>query len=135
MKGIFVLQNDTVQIEEFSYPLEDFLLDEPDFKAPKNGELIYHRGQGSTLIIEGKHSEAEKEYPSEDMELYIGRKSMYRRAHKARRGAVKPSKAKRSARKAAKPSANKPAVVKKEEKPQTTQISKPVTEEKNNADH
>ena len=135
MKGIFALQNDTVQIEEFSYPLEDFLLDEPGFKAPKNGELTYHRGQGSTLITEGKHSEADKDYPSEDMELYIGRKSMYRSAHKARRSAVKPSKAKRSARKAAKPSANKPAAVKKEEKPQTTQTSKPVTEEKNNADH
>ncbi len=135
MKGLFSLQNDTVQIEEFSYPLEEFLRDEPDFKAPKNGELTYHRGQGSTLIIEGKQSEADKDYPSEDMELYIGRKSMYRSAHKARRGAVKPSKAKRSARKAAKPSANKPAAVKKEEKSQTTQISKPVTEEKNNADH
>lgn len=135
MKGIFSLQNDTVQIEEFSYPLEEFLLDEPDFKAPKNGELTYHRGQGSTLIIEGKHSEADKNYPSEDMELYIGRKSMYRSAHKARRSAVKPSKAKRSNKKTAKPSANKPAASTKEEKPKTAQTSKPVTEETNNADH
>ncbi|MCG7878279.1 MAG: hypothetical protein N0C90_18390 [Candidatus Thiodiazotropha endolucinida] len=135
MKGIFSLQNDTVQIEEFSYPLEEFLLDEPDFKALKNGELTYHRGQGSTLIIEGKQSEAEKDYPSEDIELYIGRKSMYRSAHKARRGAVKPSKAKRSNKKTAKPSANKPAASTKEEKPKTAQTSKPVTEETNNADH
>lgn len=135
MKGVFSLQNDMVQIEEFSYPLEEFLLDEPDFKAPKNGELTYHRGQGSTLIVEDKHSEADKDYPSEDVELYIGRKSMYRSAHKARRGAVKPSKAKRSVRKAAKPSADKPATSPKEEKPKTVQASKPVTEEKNNADH
>lgn len=134
MKGTFTLQNDTVQIEEFSYPLEEFLLDEPDFKAPENGELIYHRGQGLTLIIEGKHSEADKDYPSEDMELYIGRKSMYRSAHKARRSAVKPSKAKRSTKKAAKPTAEKPATP-KEDKPKTTQASKPVTEETNNADH
>ena len=63
MKGTFTLQNDTVQIEEFSYPLEEFLRDEPDFKVPKSGELIYHRGQGSTLIIAGKQSEAEKDYP------------------------------------------------------------------------
>ena len=135
MKGLFSLQNDTVQIEEFSYPLEEFLRDEPDFNAPKNGELTYHRGQGSTLIIEGKHSEAEKDYPSEDIELYIGRKSMYRSAHKARRSAVKPSKAKRSTKKAAKPTAEKPAASPKEDKPKTNQASKPVTEEKNNADH
>ena len=135
MKGIFSLQNDTVQIEEFSYPLEEFLRDEPDFKAPENGELTYHRGQGSTLIIEGKHSEADKDYPSEDMELYIGRKSMYRSAHKARRGAVKPSKTKRSTKKAAKPKAEKPAASAKEDKQKTAQTSKPVTEEKNNADH
>ncbi|MCC3860728.1 hypothetical protein [Pseudemcibacter aquimaris] len=135
MKGLFSLQNDTVQIEEFSYPLEEFLLDEPDFKAPKNGELTYHRGQGSILIIEGKHSEVEKDYPSEDIELYIGRKSMYRSAHKARRSAVKPSKTKRPTKKAAKPTAEKPAASPKEDKPKTTQASKPVTEEKNNADH
>jgi hypothetical protein len=134
MKGLFSLQNDTVQIEEFLYPLEEFLRDEPDFKTPKNGELTYHRGQGSTLIIEGKHSEADKDYPSEDMELYIGRKSMYRSAHKARRSAVKPSKAKRSTKKAAKPTAEKPATP-KDDKPKTTQASKPVTKEKSHADH
>ena len=135
MKGTFTLQNDTVQIEEFSYPLEEFLRDEPDFKAPKSGELIYHRGQGSTLIIAGKQSEAAKDYPSEDIELYIGRKSMYRSAHKARRSAVKPSKATRSTKKAAKPTAHKPAASPKEDKQKTAQTSKPVTEEKNNADH
>jgi len=69
------------------------------------------------------------------MELYIGRKSMYRSAHKARRSAVKPSKVKRSTKKAAKPSADKPAASPKEEKPKITQASKTVTKEKNNADH
>lgn len=135
MKGLFSLQNDKVQIEEFSYPLDEFHLDEPDFKAPKNGELTYRRGQGSTLIIEGRHSEADKDYPSEHMELYIGRKPMYRSAHKARCGAIKPSKAKQSTQKVSKSTAEKPAASIKEEKPKTTQASKAVTEEKNHADH
>ena len=136
LKGIFKIQNDTVQIEEFLYPLEEFLLDEPDFKAPKSGELTYHRGRGAVLIVNGKHSEAEKDYPNEDMELYIGRKSMYRSAHKARRSAVKPSKAKCSQKKAAKASVTNPPSSQKEEKPQTsTRASKSAIEEKTHADH
>ena len=135
MKGTLTLQNDTVHIEEFSYPLEEFLMDEPDFKALKNAEIIYHRGQGTTVIVDGKHREADQDYPSETIEVYIGRKSMYRSAHKARRSAIKPSKIKRAQKKTTKASVDKPTATKKEEKQQTTQTNKPVTEEKRDADH
>ena len=51
MKGTLKVKDDTVTIEEFSYPLEQFLIDEPDFKAPKADQLVYRRGEGTLLYI------------------------------------------------------------------------------------
>lgn len=88
MKGTFKVTHDTVTIEEFSYPLEQFLIDEPKFKAPDADSLTYERGEGCLLIKGEKIEKAEKAYPSDLIELFIARKRSYRGAFKARRNAA-----------------------------------------------
>ena len=88
MKGTLKVKDDTVTIEEFSYPLEQFLIDEPDFKAPKADQLVYRRGEGTLLYIGDDTKKDEKTYPSEMMEIFIARKKSYRGAFKARRNAT-----------------------------------------------
>ena len=75
MKGIFKVADKTVFIEEFAYPLGEFLKDEPEFKSPK-GDFIYKQGE-PVAKIEG--------YSSKVLDLYIARKNLYRAAYKARR--------------------------------------------------
>lgn len=88
MKGTFKVTKDTVTIEEFSYPLEQFLVDEPDFKAPDADELFYQRGEGTLLFTGDKTEKAGKAYPADTIEIYIARKRSYRGAFKARRNAA-----------------------------------------------
>ena len=88
MKGTLKVKDDTVTIEEFSYPLEQFLIDEPDFKAPKADELVYRRGEGTLLYIGEDTKKDEKNYPTDMMEIFIARKKSYRGAFKARRNAT-----------------------------------------------
>tara|TARA_B100001778_G_C18397802_1_gene542787 strand:- start:244 stop:591 length:348 start_codon:yes stop_codon:yes gene_type:complete len=76
MKSIFKVADKTVHIEEFSYPLDEFLKDEPDFLAPKEGELIYKQGESLSK---------ESGYSSKILDQYIVRKNLYRDAYKARR--------------------------------------------------
>lgn len=75
MKGIFKVADKTVFIEEFAYPIGEFLKDEPEFKSPK-GDFIYKQGE-PVAKIEG--------YSSKVLDLYIARKNLYRAAYKARR--------------------------------------------------
>lgn len=88
MKGTLKVKDDTVTIEEFSYPLEQFLIDEPDFKTPKADQLVYRRGEGTLLYIGDDTKKDEKTYPSDMMEIFIARKKSYRGAFKARRNAT-----------------------------------------------
>lgn len=88
MKGTLKVKGDTVTIEEFSYPLEQFLIDEPDFKAPKADELLYQRGEGTLLYVGDNAKKDEKNYPADLMEIFIARKKSYRGAFKARRNAA-----------------------------------------------
>ena len=67
MKGTLKVKDDTVTIEEFSYPLEQFLIDEPDFKAPKADQLVYRRGEGTLLYI-GEDTKKD-EFPLKTMKL------------------------------------------------------------------
>lgn len=76
MKGTFKVADKTVYIEEFTYPLNEFLKDEPDFSAPKKGDFIYKQGESLT-----KGSG----YSSKTLDQYIVRKNLYRAAYKARR--------------------------------------------------
>lgn len=88
MKGTLKVKDDTVTIEEFSYPLEQFLIDEPDFKAPKADEMVYQRGEGTLLYVGDNAKKDEKNYPADLMEIFIARKKSYRGAFKARRNAT-----------------------------------------------
>tara|TARA_B100001564_G_scaffold13610_1_gene10741 strand:+ start:235 stop:609 length:375 start_codon:yes stop_codon:yes gene_type:complete len=76
MKGIFKVVDKVVHIEEFAYPLNEFLKDEPDFSTPKKARLIYKQGESINK---------DSGYSSKILDQYIARKNLYRAAYKARR--------------------------------------------------